>query len=208
VSEEVAQALRVTGRARGPLIVIPDGLDLDSLPVPNGATRDVGMLIVALKQPELGEELGHRLKQPGRCIDVLSERLSWPEFLSRIQEARTTAFLPNKIEGFYLPALEGIALGTLVMCRDFVGNRSFCLPDNNAFRTDYTCEEIVQAAESALALPPDQAQRIRTNAPQTAETHSLLREQQTFLDVLHNIDQLWKTRASGVPLFDNRPTHS
>jgi hypothetical protein len=79
--------------------------------------------------------------------------------------------------------------------------------DNNAFRTNYRCEEIVRATV-ALALPPDRAQRIRTNARQIAETHSLLRGQQAFLDVLHNIDQLWKTRAPGVPLFDNRPTRS
>ena len=48
-----------------------------------------------------------------------------------------------------------------------------------------------QCRYSALALPPDRAQQIRANARQTAETHSLLREQQAFLDVLHNIDQLW-----------------
>jgi hypothetical protein len=84
-----------------------------------------------------------------------------------------------------------MALGTLVVCPDCVGNRSFCLPDHNAFRPDYTFAEIVRAAESALALPPDQAQRIRTNARRTAESHSLVRERQAFLEVLHNIDQLW-----------------
>jgi hypothetical protein len=191
VSEEVAQALRGTGRLRGPLLVIPDGLDLESLPAPRGATRDVDVLIVALKQPDLGEELGSRLRQPGRRVDVLSERLYRPDFLSRIQGARTTVFLPNKTEGFYLPALEGMALGTLVVCPDCVGNRSFCLPDHNAFRPDYTFAEIVRAAESALALPPDRAQQIRTNARRTAEAHSLLQERQAFLEVLHNIDQLW-----------------
>jgi hypothetical protein len=191
VSEEVAQALRETGLTRGPLITIPNGLDLESLPASNGATRDIDVLIVALKQHDLGEELGRRLRQPGRRIDVLSERLSRPEFLSRIQKAQTTVFLPNETEGFYLPALEGMALGTLVVCPDCVGNRSFCLPGHNAFRPNYAFEELVQAAESALALAPDQAQQIRTNAWQTAETHSLLRERQAFLDVLHNIDQLW-----------------
>jgi glycosyltransferase involved in cell wall biosynthesis len=191
VSEEVAQALRETGLTRGPLIVIPNGLDLESLPAPDAATRNIDVLIVALKWPDLGEELGRRLKQPGRRIDVLSERLPRSEFLSRIQQATTTVFLPNRTEGFYLPALEGMALGTLVVCPDCVGNRSFCLPGHNCFRPNYTAEELVQAAESALALLPDQAQQIRANARQTAETHSLLRERQAFLDVLHNIDQLW-----------------
>jgi hypothetical protein len=191
VSEEVAQALRKTGRTQGPLIVIPNGLDLENLPSFTGPTGDVDVLIVALKQSDLGEELERHLKQPGRHIDVLSKRLSRPEFLRRIQEAQVTVFLPNKTEGFYLPALEGMALGTLVVCPDCVGNRSFCLPDYNAFRPDYALEKLTLAAESALALAPNQAEQIRTNARQTAEAHSLLRERQAFLDVLHNIDQLW-----------------
>lgn len=161
------------------------------MPVSDGATRDVDVLIVALKQPDLGETLERRLKQSGRRIDVLSKRLARPEFLSRVREARTTVFLSNETEGFYLPALEGMALGTLVVCPNCVGNRSFCLPGYNAFRPDYALEELVRAAESALALPPDQAQQIRANAQQTAEAHSLLRERKAFLDVLGNIEQLW-----------------
>jgi len=191
VSEEVAQALRETGLTQGPLIVIPNGLDLESLPASSDGARDVDVLIVALKQPDLGEALERRLKQPDRRIDVLSKRLSRPEFMSRIQGAQTTVFLPNKTEGFYLPALEGMALGTLVVCPDCVGNRSFCLPGYNAFRPNYAFEELVRAAESALTLAPDQAQQICANARQTAEAHSLLRERQAFLDVLRNIDQLW-----------------
>jgi hypothetical protein len=191
VSEEVAQALRETGLTRGPLIVIPNGLDLESLPAPDGVTRDIDVLIVALKQPDLGEELERCLKQPGRHTDVLTERLPRSEFLGRIQQAKTTVFLPNQTEGFYLPALEGMALGTLVVCPDCVGNRSFCLPGYNAFRPRYAPEELAQATESALALPADRAQQIRANARQTAESHSLLRERKAFLDVLHNIDELW-----------------
>ncbi len=191
VSEEVAQALRDTGRTRGPLIVIPNGLDLESLPPLDGVTRDTDVLIAATKQPKLGEKLKSHLARRGRRIDVLSAPLPRLDFLGRLRKARTTVFLPNETEGFYLPALEGMALGTLVVCPDCVGNRSFCLPGHNAFRPGYAVEEVVQAAEAALALKPDQVHRIRANARQTAEMHSLLRERRAFLDVLHDIDRLW-----------------
>jgi glycosyltransferase involved in cell wall biosynthesis len=191
VSEEVAQALRETGLTRGPLIVIPNGLDLESLPLPKVLVRNVDVLIAAFKQPELGEELERRLKRPGRRIEVLSKLLPRHEYLSRIRQARTTVFLPNKVEGFYLPPLEGMALGTLVVCPDCVGNRSFCLPGHNAFRPNYTLEGLVRAAETALALPSDQAEQIQANTRRTVDMHSLLRERQAFLDVLQNIDQLW-----------------
>jgi len=51
-------------------------------------------------------------------------------------------FLPNQKEGegFYLPALEGMAVGTLVIFPDCIGNRSFCLSGYNCFRPDYTTE--------------------------------------------------------------------
>ena len=141
VSEEVARALRATGLTRGPLIVIPIGMDLEKLPASNGAKRNIDVLVAALKQPELGEELGRSLRRPGRRVEVLSKLLPRPEYLSLVQRARTTVFLPKETEGFYLPPLEGMALGTLVVCPDCAGNRSFCLPEHNAFRPNYTIEE-------------------------------------------------------------------
>ena len=45
--------------------------------------------------------------------------------------ARVTLYLPNRLEGFYIPALEGMALGTLVVCPDSVGNRSYCRDGEN-----------------------------------------------------------------------------
>lgn len=191
VSQEVTEAVRETGLNQGPLLTIPIGLDLENLPACRGATRDIDVVIAALKQPRLGEELKRRLKRLGRRIDVLSKLLPQHEYLSRIQRAHTTVFLPNEAEGFYLPPLEGMALGTVVVCPEHAGEHSIYLPGHNCFRPSYVIEELVQATESALALPPDQVRQILANARRTAETHSLLRERQAFFDVLHNIDQLW-----------------
>lgn len=198
VSEEVTQVLRETGLTRGPLITVPIGLDLEVTPADGGAPRDADVLIAAFKQPELGEELGRRLGRPGRRVEVLSELLPRAEYLDRVRRAMATVFLPNEVEGFYLPALEGMALGTLVVCPDCVGNRSFCLPGHNAFRPDYDIEALLQATEAALALAPDRARRVRENARQTVETHSLLREREAFLRVLHNVEDLWRGGAPAV----------
>ena len=191
VSDEVAQAVTETGVAQGPLIVIPNGVDLEDVSAPNDEPPDVDVLIAALKQPELWQQLERRLERPGRRVELLTTLLPRREFLDRLRRARTTVFLPNETEGFYLPALEGMAVGTLVVCPDCVGNRSFCLPGHNAFRPEYAIAELVPAVESALALPIDRARRMRTNARQTAEAHNLARERRAFLDVLHNIDRLW-----------------
>jgi hypothetical protein len=193
VSSEVADELRATGLTNGPLIVIPNAIDVPDLPAINGTQRQVDVLIAAGKEPELGSQVAARLARDGRVADVLLERISRPDFLARIRAARTTVFLPHLTEGFFLPALEGMALGTLVVCPDCIGNRSFCLPGHNAFRPEYTVDDIVRDAESALALSPDEARQLRDNAIQTAAEHTLSREREAFLGVLHNIDELWRS---------------
>jgi len=50
---------------------------------------------------------------------------------------------------------------------------------------------LVRATEEALALPSEQANRMRANARRTAEAHSLLREREAFLDLLRNVNVLW-----------------
>jgi glycosyltransferase involved in cell wall biosynthesis len=192
VSSEVADELRATGLTSGPLIVIPNAIDVPDPPATIGAQPHVDVFIAAGKEPGLGLQVADRLAQDGRVVDVLVERIARDEFLARIRAARTTVFLPHATEGFFLPALEGMALGTLVVCPDCIGNRSFCLPGHNAFRPEYTVDSIVRDAEAALALPPDEAGRLRENAVQTAAGHTLSREREAFLDVLHNIDELWR----------------
>jgi glycosyltransferase involved in cell wall biosynthesis len=202
VSEEVAEAVRATGTVVGPIVVIPNGIDLEDLPEQNDNEPKVDVLVAALKEPELGSQVADRLAMRGRSIKVLSERIPRQTFLSHIQNARTTVFLPHETEGFFLPALEGMALGTVVVCPDCVGNRSFCLPGHNAFRPNYVIDDVVRDAEAALALPADRARQLRENARRTADEHSLVRERQAFLDVLHHIDELW----GGVDGADSNQT--
>src|SRR5215208_3541120 len=191
VSEEVRQALEGTGLTQGPLVVIPNGLDLEPLLVTDGVEQDVEVVVVALKRPEIGEELEARLRRPDRRVEVLSGHLSRSHFLERIRRARTTVFLPNETEGFYLPALEGMALGTLVVCPDCIGNRSFCIPGVNAFRPAFRFEDLVHDTEIALTLEEPAAGALRRGASETVANYSLDAERQRFHDVLADFDALW-----------------
>ena len=199
VAEEVGEALRETGIVRGPMVVIPNGIDLGDVAPPGDQEPTLDLLIAALKRPEIGVRLLDRLERPGRRVRLLTERRHRSEYLRQLQTARVTVFLPNDTEGFYLPALEGLAAGTLVVCPDCIGNRSFCLPGYNAFRPSYSFEELVEAAESALALPEEEARRMRANAHETAERYSLSREREAFHDVLRNIDRLWQEARAAEP---------
>src|SRR3712207_4382709 len=109
-----------------------------------------------------------------------SEHVPRETFLEAIRRARVTLFLPNEEEGFYLPALEGMALGTIVVCPDCVGNRSFCLPGVNAFRPAFQFADIVQDVKSALALSGPAARLLQTGAIEMAHRHSLDAERERF----------------------------
>ena len=120
--------------SRGPIVVIPNGVDVPIVAPDDPSARPVDLLIAGLKQPAMATRAAQRLASAG-TVDRGAHRLcSRDDFLDAMRRARVTLFLPNEEEGFYLPALEGMALGTIVVCPDCVGNRSFCLPRVNAFR--------------------------------------------------------------------------
>jgi len=118
------------------------------------------------------------------------------ELLAWMNRARVTLFLPRRTEGFYLPALEGMALRTLVVCPDCVGNRSFCLPGVNSLRPAYTDADVLDQVEAAMALPPDEMERLVAAGSATAHEHDLGVERARFLEVLNDLPALW-AHASG-----------
>jgi glycosyltransferase involved in cell wall biosynthesis len=192
VSQEVAAAVTAAG-SRGPTVVIPNGVDVPLLEE-SGDGRPLDLLIAGLKQPALATRAADQLAAPGRSIEVLADHVPRDAFLDALRRARVTLFLPNEEEGFYLPALEGMALGTLVVCPDCVGNRSFCLPGVNALRPAYQFEELVDATAAALTLSEDEAAALKRNARETARQHSLDAERQAFGRVLSGLDTLWAER--------------
>ena len=193
VGEEVTEAILKTEQVNGPVFTIPNSIELHELPTPIPySEKEYDILIAALKQPDLGRKLAQCLQKPNGRIDILTTSLLRSGYLSRVNRAKVTVFLPNITEGFYLPALEGMAMGTLVICPDCIGNRSFCLSGYNCFRPDYTLESIKETVEMALHLSTAQKSQMLANARQTGAEHDLTTERDAFLKILENLDTLWK----------------
>jgi glycosyltransferase involved in cell wall biosynthesis len=193
VSAEVASAIRETGCVNGPVFVIPNGIDRESFPEPHGeSARDRDLLIAALKQPDLGRRLARRLRSPGRSITLLSSPVPRSEFVALMNRARVTLYLPHEREGFYLPALEGMAVQTVVVCPDCVGNRSFCVAGRTCLRPAYTEGALAEAVEAALALSGVERADMLAAAGATVARHDLGKERKAFLGILDNLSQLWR----------------
>jgi hypothetical protein len=193
MSPEVEAAIRATGRVNGPVFTIPGALDLDALPAGREASeRDTDLLIVANKSPKLGRRLSKSLERADRRVHLIDNLILRREFLDLVGRSRVTLFLPNRKEGFYLPALEGMALRTIVVCPDCVGNRSFCLDGLNCFRPAFSAEEMVEAAEAALEDRSGLGEML-DRAASTARQYDLKMERETFLEILRDVGELWRS---------------
>lgn len=190
VSEEVADALRSAG-SEGPIIVIPNSVDLPIVEDLHSIERPIDLFIAGPKQPVMARRLHELLESPQRRIRSMTEHVERGAFLDAMRESKVTVFLPNEEEGFYLPALEGMALGTVVVCPDCVGNRSFCLPGVSAFRPEFSFDAIAWAARQALAMPEEEGTRLRQGALRVALDHAPASERAAFAHLLAKIDELW-----------------
>jgi hypothetical protein len=192
VSEDVATAIQATGRVAGPVITIPNGIDGAELPaIIPPATRPIDLLIAALKQPELGLRLYEQLALPGIKTRLLTEPIPRAEFLAVLAASRVAVLLPHPNEGFFLPALEAMALDTLVICPDCVGNRSFCKDLRTGWHPAYRAETLIEATKTALTVSDNEAEAFRRAARAEVSSHGLAEERRRFSQVLTDIKRLW-----------------
>jgi glycosyltransferase involved in cell wall biosynthesis len=205
VGAELTEALEADGRVNGPLVTIPNAIDFDEVAgAARHTERDTDLLIVATKTrpypfvpgvldwpPELGRRLLPRLERPGRRIHLIDEQVPRPEYLDWMSRSKVTLFLLYRVEACPLSPLEGMALGTVVVSPDCVGNRSFCLPGVNSFRPDYEDDAIVASVEQALRDYDSLGEMVEQGI-RTARERDLPGERTAFLELLDRADELWR----------------
>jgi glycosyltransferase involved in cell wall biosynthesis len=193
LSPEISEAVAATGRARGPVLTIPAALDLDRLPAPRPAeARDLDCLVLAVKHPDLGAAVARRLSAARRGVRLVDRPVPRAELLDAMARARVTVLLPNPEEGVYLPALEAMALETIVVCPDAVGNRSYCRDGETCFVPGRSEDALAEAARAALAAAPGEVAAMLGAAASLAWSRTLQQERARFLAVLDGVDELWE----------------
>jgi hypothetical protein len=183
VSEPLARAIRASGLANGPLLCVPNGIDVARV-TSFAASRAERVFIAGLKRPELARAVAAKLA--GTEVDLCIERLPRDAFLARMGRCAVTVALPFSFEGFYLPALEAMALESVVVLARADGPASFCRDGVNAVVTADDAAMLAAAARALLAEPARQ-ERLRGAARETARAHDLQHERRAVLAL---IDQL------------------
>ena len=215
VSEEVASAIATTGRTNGPILTIPSGIDLTPFaPVEEGSpagfdARPSAVTIVSHKRPDLSRDLAARLDAGGVEYRLIAEFIDRDEFLDGLSGTRAAVCLPHVEEGFYLPALEAMALGCLVVTLDCIGNRGFYHHERSCLLAEPDSDSLGRAAMRALAMSASERGGMHRQARAIAVRHSLEAERARFHAVLGNVDRHWRdatTTAVAAPSPSRHPT--
>ena len=199
VSREVADAITATGRTNGPVLTIPNGIDVAPFaPAAHGSPAGYGgrhfaVTILGYKSPDLARALSGRLNAEGIDHLLLRKLLDRSTYLGLLAESRVAVCLPYAEEGFYLPALEAMAAGCLVVTLDCIGNRGFCRHNVNCLVAEGCAESLYGMAKKALGMPEQERGRMHRGAREAAAEHSLDVERTRFHAVLGEIDRIWET---------------
>ena len=182
VSTEVADAINSTGKCNGPVYVIPAALRPDEFRP--DASRPNDVFIAGLKSPELALAVMNELKARGLKVSAETEPVPRADFLGKLHDARIAVTLPTAREGFFLPALEAMAAGCLVICPDAVGNRDICIDGETSLMPVARQSDIIGSVMTLLS-DKELACRITDGAKRMVSKHNPAAERKTFLDVLN-----------------------
>lgn len=196
VSQEVADAISATRRVNGPVLTIPNGTDLEPVTLSRSSlagrpARRHLVTIVGYKRPDLARALSGRLREDGVPHTTLTELLERSAFLGFLAESEIAVCLPNVEEGFYLPALEGMASGCLVVTLDCRGNRGFCHDKVNCLIAEDDTDSLVRATKQAIRMATTDREAMLLRAKNTVVERALHTERRQFHTVLQNLDDLW-----------------
>lgn len=187
VSQAVADAILATGDVHGPVQVIEAALDVERSEV---AGKEAGHVVIdAIKQPELGRDVAGAL-QGSAAVSLIERRIPRSEYLRQLAEADIAILLPHSTEGFYLPALEAMALGCATIVPDCVGNRAYARDHVNALMPRLDRSAILSAFDTLVNCAALR-EALRAEGGRTARGFTQYDERRVFHQLLDQVDALW-----------------
>jgi glycosyltransferase involved in cell wall biosynthesis len=115
--------------------------------------------------------------------ELLTEMLPRDEYLSYLGTFEHVILLPMIAEGFYLPALEAMALGVTVVMPDCIGARSYAIDNETCAVTPRNAIALAEAAIE-VAANPLRASRLRDQARLISGHYDIATEQRKLIETI------------------------
>lgn len=183
VSVEVAEALSKLDAVQGPIVVIENGTDLHSCATLLNSQKVRRVFIGGLKNPVLANQLANALEGDGIPTELCAKHVPRTEFLSKLANSEIAVLLPLEAEGFFLPALEAMALGTVVVTPDCIGSRQFCVHKSTCLVPKRTVDGL-QSAVRFLWNNVEVKGQLRKSARSRCAAYTLENERSSFHDIV------------------------
>ncbi len=107
--------------------------------------------------------------------------VGWDELRELYHWADVFLATPLIEEGFYLPGLEAMAAGAVVISSDAGGNRAYCEFGENCLQAGFEdAKDYVDALRSLRSGEPENVERLRRNGYETVKRHTLEHERESF----------------------------
>lgn len=171
--------------------VIPLGHDTNYfLQSRSGPFREPPRVAYTTWKSHLGDRLRELFSDHEFEFASITGPASWASLAELYSWADIFLGTPNEQEGFYLPGLEAMAAGAIVLVPDVGGNRDYCEFGSNCLPVEF--EDVYSYAEALRSLRAMEGSEIRTLREEgwkTARSRSLERERRDLAGLLEDLEQ-------------------
>lgn len=137
---------------------------------------------------DVGDRVASLMGDTGFEFGAIRDPVGWGELRALYHWADVFLATPLPEEGFYLPGLEAMAAGAVVISPDAGGNRAYCDFGENCLPADFDdVASYAAALKNLKKMSPGGINRLRRNGYGTANRHTLEREKERFGEFLELI---------------------
>lgn len=130
---------------------------------------------------DVGDRVAATMDDPAFEFRAIRNPVGWKELRDLYHWADVFLATPLVEEGFYLPGLEAMAAGAIVLSPDAGGNRAYCDFGENCLRVGFDdAGSYAEALRSLRSTSPGEVERLRRNGYATTGRHTLSREAGQF----------------------------
>lgn len=147
---------------------------------------------------DVGDRVASLLENSGKFeFRAIRDPVGWDELRGLYHWSDVFLATPLAEEGFYLPGLEAMAAGAVVVSSDAGGNRAYCEFGENCIPAKLDdAESYAEALRSLGSESLKEINRLRRNGYSTVKRHTLAHEERRFGDFLVRLTKrLDRTKA-------------
>lgn len=168
-------------------VVIPLGHDLGYFHEErSGPLGDPLRVAYTTWKSRVGDRVADIAPAGGYEFRAVREEVSWAELRELYHWADVFLATPFAEEGFYMPGLEAMEAGAIVITPDAVGNRAYCRFDENCLLVDHEdADSYLAALQRLRAMSAQDVQGLRQRAWASCRPHDLAVEEEAFAAFVH-----------------------